>query len=389
MAKQKVPTSTPSLAQSSSGKGKANAGETGKSRQPRLLQGEVPSLSLDQALRVPKAIFEQYAGRETTPIDLGAALDMTPTSGTFRTLTGAAVAYGLTEGAYNSAKIKPTELASKIFRPLAEGQDLEAKRRALLTPRVIGEFLRQYDGNALPRKDIALNVLESKGVPVDRREAVLDLIVSGAKSCGLIRELKDKEYVQLGGVAPVPALVQIEEPEGSESPTDDRESFVSDPPSVQPKGEPGQNAAENRRVFITHGKNKSLIEPIKKLVAFGELEAVVAVESASVSKPVPDKVMAEMRSCSGAIIHVDAERELADKDGNAVKVLNENVLIEIGAAMALYGRRFILLVRDGVTLPSNLQGLFEVRYEADDLGATKTIELLDAISKLKKEPILK
>ncbi len=95
-----------------------------------------------------------------------------------------------------------------------------------------------------------------------------------------------------------------------------------------------------------------------------------------------------MRSCSGAIIHVDAERELIDKDTNTVRVLNENVLIEIGAAMALYGRRFILLVRDGVTLPSNLQGLFEVRYTADDLGADKTIELLDAINKLKREPIL-
>jgi hypothetical protein len=31
--------------------------------------------------------------------------------------------------------------------------------------------------------------------------------------------------------------------------------------------------------------------------------------------------------------------------------------IEIGAAMALYGRIFILLVADGTKLPSNLQGL--------------------------------
>jgi predicted nucleotide-binding protein len=312
---------------------------------------------------------------------------MTPTSGPFRTLTGAAVAYGLAEGAYNSAKIKPTPLASRVFRPLAEGQDIEAKRSALLTPRVVGEFLRQYDANALPRNDIALNVLESLGVPHDRLEGVLGLIVSGARACGLIRELKGKEYVELSGVAPLPGVAQRP---ASAEPDHESDEESNTPQNNPPdRSEPFVSQAENKRVFITHGKNKSLIEPIKKLVAFGELEAVVAVESTSVSKPVPDKVMADMRSCSGAIIHVDAERDLTDKDGHVVKVLNENVLIEIGAAMALYGRRFILLVREGVSLPSNLQGLFEVRYQADDLGASKTIELLDAISKLKKEPILK
>jgi len=39
----------------------------------------------------------------------------------------------------------------------------------------------------------------------------------------------------------------------------------------------------------------------------------------------------------------------------------------------------VLLVRDGVALPSNLQGLYEVRYTNDTLDATATIKLLDAI----------
>jgi len=63
--------------------------------------------------------------------------------------------------------------------------------------------------------------------------------------------------------------------------------------------------------------------------------------------------------------------------------LNPNVLIEIGAAMAFYGRRFILLVKDGVKLPSNLQGLYEVRYSNDTLDATATIKLLEAIKDIK------
>ena len=91
-----------------------------------------------------------------------------------------------------------------------------------------------------------------------------------------------------------------------------------------------------------------------------------------------------MRSCGAAIIHVDGERTLIDSEANQHIVLNPNVLIEIGAAMALYTRRFILLVKDGVKLPSNLQGLYEVRYTGDALDGDATIRLLEAINQLKK-----
>lgn len=142
-----------------------------------------------------------------------------------------------------------------------------------------------------------------------------------------------------------------------------------------------------RRVFITHGKNRDLVEPIKKLLEYGELEPVISVERQSVSQPVPEKVMDDMRSCGAAIIHVDADRTITDKEGHEHVLLNPNVLIEIGAAMAFYGRRFILLVRDGVKLPSNLQGLYEVRYAGDALDATATIKLLEAIKDIKNHAL--
>src|SRR5205814_9424795 len=89
------------------------------------------------------------------------------------------------------------------------------------------------------------------------------------------------------------------------------------------------------------------------------------------------------RGSGAAIIHVDADRTITDKDGTEHVLLNPNVLIEIGAAMAFYGRRFILLVRDGVKLPSNLQGLFEVRYTGETLDAVSTIKLLEEIKDIK------
>ena len=114
---------------------------------------------------------------------------------------------------------------------------------------------------------------------------------------------------------------------------------------------------------------------------------VVSVERQTVSKPVPEKVMDDMRSSGAAIIYVEAEQVLIDKDANEQSVINPNVLIEIGAAMALFGRRFILLVKDGVNLPSNLGGLYEVRYSGDALDGDATIRLLEVINDIKNYPI--
>ena len=77
------------------------------------------------------------------------------------------------------------------------------------------------------------------------------------------------------------------------------------------------------------------------------------------------------------------ELKLLDQGGEEHRILNPNVLIEIGASLALYGGRFILLVEKGVTLPSNLQGLYEVRYEGNALDYAATMKLLKAFNEFK------
>ncbi len=312
---------------------------------------------------------------------------MQPNAGRFRLLSGAAIAYGVTLGGPNAPEIAITPLGMRIMRPTKEGDDLLARREALLKPRVIGEFLQKYNNAPLPRADIAVNVLLEMGVPNDRADEVLDFIVQGAESVGVLKEIKGKKYVDLSGI-PEPALSATQEHDdvaGADTEDVDETPLVRAPVLTETRTSPA--GPQERRVFITHGKNKALIDPIKKLLGFGELEPMVSVEKTSVSQPVPDKVMGEMRSCGAAIIHVDAERELIDKDASQHVVLNPNVLIEIGAAMALFGRRFILLVREGVKLPSNLQGLFEVRYTGDSLDGDATIKLLEAINDIKNHPM--
>ena len=356
-------------------------GTSPEQRRRNVKQSDVPGCQLAHALRIPQAIADNYALGPATPLKVAASLEMQPTSGTFKMLCGASIAYGLTTGGYNAGEIQITDLGKRIVRPTSEGDDHAAKREAFLKPVLVGDFVRKYNGHPIPKDDIAINVLESLGVPRDRAARTLELIVEGAKSLGMLTEIKGQRYVDLATEGPRTSA-RVADLDNSETGSD-----IADPPLQVPsqQSEPTSSTLDDRKrlVFITHGKNKSFLEPIKGLLSFGGLEPVVAVEQQTVSKPVPDKVLEDMRRCGAAIIHVDAERTLIDSEAKEHTLLNENVLIEIGAAMALYGRRFILLVKQGVTLPSNLQGLYEVRYEGDQLDNSTMIKLMEAIKDIK------
>jgi predicted nucleotide-binding protein len=387
-------------------KKKATRSPVAPEKRPYLKQSDVPGASLEEALRIPRAIIDHYAGKPTAPLYVAKALNIDPKGRHLKLLSGASSAFGLIDGGAQASSIAVTELARRILRPKAEGVDAIAKREAVLLPRVFGEFLRNYDGHAFPRQDIALNVLEDLGVPRDKADEVLERIDSSARMVGFLEEINGKVYVSLSGSGqpPVTEPNADDEDAGDESfnattrglnhPADDTiRAVAAQPPAsisaTHPLQRPTALASaiaedeRRRKVFITHGKSRELVEPIKRLLEFGELVPVVSVERQSVSKPVPEKVMDDMRACGAAIIHVDADRTVTDQEGAEHVLLNPNVLIEIGAAMAFYGRRFILLVRDGVKLPSNLQGLYEVRYTNETLDAHATIRLLEAIKDIK------
>lgn len=368
-----------------------------KTKRPYIKQTDIPSAPLADALRIPRAILDEYAGEPTTPLKLGKALELDPKGSQLKLLCGAAIAYGLTAGGAQAQVVSITPLAKRILRPVEEEDDVAASREAILKPRVFGEFLRKYDQHPLPRPEIARNVLVDLGVPEKRADEVLSQLEASATSAGFIEEIKGRRHVDLSGVAPPRPESEGEDEASSTEGFSDEEA---DPPlgeipaplprPLVPKVEESafpDTEARSKRVFITHGKNKALIEPIKKLLEYGELEPVVSVEKSSVSKPVPEKVMSEMRSCGAAIIHVEAESVATDDAGTTHVIINPNVLIEIGAAMAFYGRRFILLVRDGTRLPSNLQGLYEVRYSEDALDSDATIRLLEAMKDIKNHPL--
>lgn len=352
-------------------------------RQKRVRQTDVPSVPLDRAIRVPRAIDESYGKQPTPPKDVATALDISPTSSFFQVICGAAIGYGLTDGGVNAASISLTPLGRRIVSPTVEGDDMVAMREAVLTPTLQKRFLEQYGGSRLPSEKIAKNVLENFGVPPDRAAKFYAIIRENAEKVGFIETKDGKDYVNLHGT-PAPNL---DDTTGEADPdeqvavgSDDSVIGETEPPAKAPIT---PQAPLNRRVFISHGKEAAIVEQLKDILEYGEFEPIVAVEEESSSEPVPKKVMDSMRKCNAGIIHVSTEEHLLDSDGNRRRIVNQNVLIEVGAAMALYDDRFILLVEEGTTLPSNLQGLYEVRYSGAKLDYEATMKVLKAASKFK------
>ena len=175
-------------------------------------------------------------------------------------------------------------------------------------------------------------------------------------------------------------IEEVEETTEASDPSTEFIEQVTDEDAGLEKDELPNPVTDSNRVFITHGRNLQILDQVKELVEYGKYEPVIAIEHETSAMPVPQKVMNDMRTCKAAVIHVSAEGVLFNQDGNEIPQINQNVLIEIGAAMALYGDKFVLLVEEGVNLPSNLQGLYECRYQGSELNMTAVMKLLKAFS---------
>lgn len=351
-----------------------------KQRSPKIMQTNMPSHSLEDALAVPRAIWDNLAGKPCTPLQVCTALDLSPSSSKWRDLSGAAVAYGLTGGGWNAKTISLEPLGKRAVAPTEEGDDIRAIREAVMKPGILKRFFEYYDGKKFPKDVIAENMLIEWGVPKDRATKVLAMVKENGYYAGILVDIKGSPYIDCNGTDEVEQKTEDHSVETQES-EDELPQDLLDRLDIAPKAETPSTPSRvhtpnNNKVFISHGKNRAMVENLKELLTFGSFEPVVSLERETTAIPVPEKVFSDMRECYAGIIHIEGERSLIDIEGNACKMLNENVLIEIGAAIALYGNRIILLCQKGVSLPSNLQGLYRCDYEGDKLDYEATMKLL-------------
>jgi hypothetical protein len=136
-----------------------------------------------------------------------------------------------------------------------------------------------------------------------------------------------------------------------------------------------------RRIFISHSRNVEVLAQIKTMLDLAGLQYEVAEEEETAAIPVPDKILSAMRRCSAAVICVTADETEARDDGGFG--INQNVLIEIGAAFVLYEKRVVLLWDRRVSIPSNLQGLYRCEYSGETLSWEDGMKVMKALSNLR------
>lgn len=191
-------------------------------------------------------------------------------------------------------------------------------------------------------------------------------------------------FVEGGPVSP--PWTKPDDAEPDDEAADTGEAAQDDPepekPETQEPSDDRPSPPEPLRVFISHGSNSDIVEQIEVMLDVASIEAEIAEAEETTAIPVPEKVLNSMRRCSAGIIAVTVDEGRKDDEGNYT--LNENVLIEIGAAFVLYDRRVVLLWDKRLTVPSNVQGLYRCEFEGDELSWTAGMKMMKAIQGFKK-----
>lgn len=359
-----------------------------KPRRKYISQSDIPAVSLNEAMRVPRAIIENYGGDPTRPIDIATALDMTPSSGTFRTICGASLGYGMTEGGPNASEITLTGLGRRIFAPLHEGEDLQGLKEAALSPSIAKRFYEKYDGSQLPPTNIANNVLASLGVPANKTRSVHSLLLENAERVGITKKIKDKTYIDINSKPTNGSYVNTQddsaewemEAENTEEETDS--DVISGNPIQNLMARTPVESKPKNAIFLGHGSNRRPLEQLIRILDEYGIPHKEAVDEANRARPIPTKVAEVMNECGAAVLVFTGDKEYFDKDGTPVWKPSENVSHELGAASVLYGDRIVIFKEKGIDLPSNFSSLGYIEFEKDRLSE-KGIELFRELVSMK------
>ena len=120
-----------------------------------------PRSSLEKALRIPKGILEQNAGKECTDEESATYVGVKYNKGPYLVEINNSIKYGLLERP-ESGKLKLTEIARKILKPQESDDYLSGLREAALKAPVISDIYTHYRGENLPDMEFFDNALNDK-----------------------------------------------------------------------------------------------------------------------------------------------------------------------------------------------------------------------------------
>jgi predicted nucleotide-binding protein len=334
------------------------------------IKSDFPKHSLEEAMRVPRALYEANGGQPLPPTETAIALGMSPGSSDFRVLLSSSIKYGLSKGSFNSERVSMEPLALKILEPKNPEEARGALVEATLTPETFRAIYDYFRGKKLPEATFFQNtVVREFGVPREHAERCVSIFNANIEHVKLVRVASTGRWLSTE-LLPQPgadsAAEQAEDDEVSQE-----EQGVLPPELAARLGEP---TPPPNAIFLGHGKSKRPLEQLKTLLDQYKIPYKIAVDEPNQFRPISQKVAETMKSCGAAILIFTADEELRDPNGEVVWRPSENVVYELGAASVLYGNRIIIFKEEGVTFPSNFRDIGYIGFDEDALSA-KTNEL--------------
>jgi predicted nucleotide-binding protein len=336
----------------------------------RLLQSEMPGHTLEESLAIARALVETYAGRSAAPYDVAAAVNLSPTSSTWKMISGAACAYGLTQGAYGAEQI----VLLPLGRACVEG-DRAAILNAILAPRACEAFWKRYARQKFPKPEMAERVLPVLGLPKDRVDKYYEILKANGILAGILREQGSGYYVAFDGSGSAPSAA-ANDPDGTMPPSGAGAEVIDfETRSVIPEQEtqpaaaappPPAQPAKPKMIFVAHGKNHRPLEELKKILTKFGVPFKVAIDEPHTGRPISAKVAAIMNECSAGIFIFTKDEQFFKKldDGTMEEIWrpSENVVYELGAASPNWEKKIIIMREKGVKFPSDFSELGYIEF---------------------------
>ena len=154
-------------------------------------QAKFPRHAVDKALRIPRAILEQNAGKPCTPKE-AAGFSGVGYHGPFSVEIGSSSKYGFLDRP-EKGKIQPSELAKRILRPHDAKDELQGYREAILNAPDISDVYKHYRGENIPDDEFFKNtVVDTYKVPEDRFIEFKQIFIDSLNKAQLLSRSGDK-----------------------------------------------------------------------------------------------------------------------------------------------------------------------------------------------------
>jgi hypothetical protein len=166
---------------------KASATETGPG-------SKYPRHSVLKAMRIPKALLEQNAGKPTTD-QKAAEFAKVGFHGPTQMEISSAIKYGLLERPADG-QVALTDLAKRVIRPQKPTDEIDGLREAIQKAPVISAVYSHYRGENLPEPKFLQNALvDTFKVPAAKIPEFLEVFMESLRAANLIEEREGKARV--------------------------------------------------------------------------------------------------------------------------------------------------------------------------------------------------